>query len=81
MELLRARGEGKGSFVLAADTVVAVGRRILPKAEMTDEAANSLRLLSGRSHRVYSGITLVTPKGKCPSAAGGNPRALQAAVS
>ncbi len=64
VELLRARGEGGEAFVLAADTVVAVGRRMLPKAEMTDEAANSLRLLSGRSHRVYSGITLVTPSGK-----------------
>lgn len=64
IELLRARGEGGEAFILAADTVVAVGRRILPKAELTDEAANSLRLLSGRSHRVYSGITLVTPAGK-----------------
>ncbi|MEX0344784.1 MAG: Maf-like protein [Rhizobiaceae bacterium] len=64
IELLRARGEGGEAFVLAADTVVAVGRRILPKAEMTDEAANSLRLLSGRSHRVYSGIALVTPAEK-----------------
>lgn len=64
IELLKARGEGGEAFVLAADTVVAVGRRILPKAELTDEAANSLRLLSGRSHRVYSGVTLVTPAGK-----------------
>ena len=62
-ELLHARGEGGESFILAADTVVAVGRRILPKAELTDEAANSLRLLSGRSHRVYSGICLITPSG------------------
>ncbi|HET9903726.1 MAG TPA: Maf-like protein [Xanthobacteraceae bacterium] len=51
------------AFVLAADTVVAVGRRILPKAELLDEAAQCLRLLSGRSHRVYTGICLVTPKG------------------
>src|SRR5690606_16597964 len=49
---------------LAADTVVAVGRRILPKAETLDEAANCLRLLSGRSHRVYSGICLITPEEK-----------------
>jgi septum formation protein len=48
--------------VLAADTVVAVGRRILPKAEVLDEAAQCLRLLSGRAHRVYTGICLVTPK-------------------
>ncbi|MGD9915719.1 MAG: Maf-like protein [Rhizobiaceae bacterium] len=53
-----------GAYVLAADTVVAVGRRILPKAEMIDEASNCLRLLSGRSHRVYSGICLITPGGK-----------------
>ncbi len=52
------------SLILAADTVVAVGRRILPKAEMADEASNCLRLLSGRSHRVYSGVCLVTPAGK-----------------
>lgn len=52
------------TFVLAADTVVAVGRRILPKAELLDEASNCLRLLSGRSHRVYTGLCLVTPGGK-----------------
>ncbi len=51
-----------GSYVLAADTVVAVGRRILPKADLLDEAAQCLRLLSGRNHRVYTGICLVTPK-------------------
>jgi septum formation protein len=51
-----------GAYILAADTVVAVGRRILPKAEMLDEAAQCLRLLSGRNHRVHSAICLVTPK-------------------
>jgi septum formation protein len=55
--------ELRGAYVLAADTVVAVGRRIMPKAEMLDEAAQCLRLLSGRNHRVYTGICLVTPKG------------------
>jgi len=54
--------ELKGSFILAADTVVAVGRRILPKAELLDQAAQCLRLLSGRNHRVYTAICLVTPK-------------------
>lgn len=53
-----------GAYLLAADTVVAVGRRILPKAEHADEASNCLHLLSGRSHRVYSGICLITPAGK-----------------
>jgi septum formation protein len=52
------------AFILAADTVVAVGRRILPKAETADEATDCLQLLSGRAHRVYTGICLVTPGGK-----------------
>jgi septum formation protein len=51
----------QGSYVLAADTVVAVGRRILPKAEYVDEASSALHLLSGRSHWVYTGICLITP--------------------
>ena len=51
-----------GAYILAADTVVAVGRRILPKAELLDEASQCLRLLSGRNHRVYTSICLVTPK-------------------
>jgi septum formation protein len=42
--------------------VVAVGRRILPKAELLDEAAQCLRLLSGRNHRVYTAVCVVTPK-------------------
>ncbi len=54
----------KGSYILAADTVVAVGRRILGKAEFADEASNSLHLLSGRSHWVYTGVCLVTPDRK-----------------
>lgn len=52
----------RGSYVLAADTVVAVGRRILPKAELVNEAEQCLRLLSGRNHRVYTGVCIVTPK-------------------
>jgi septum formation protein len=51
----------KDAYILAADTVVAVGRRILPKAEQIDEASNALYLLSGRNHRVFTGICLVTP--------------------
>jgi septum formation protein len=54
--------ELKGAYILAADTVVAVGRRILPKAELLDEASQCLRLLSGRVHRVYTAVCLVTPK-------------------
>jgi septum formation protein len=59
---VRADDELEGAYILAADTVVAVGRRILPKAELLDEAAQCLRLLSGRNHRVYTAICLVTPK-------------------
>ena len=54
-------------FVLAADTVVACGRRILPKAEDEKMAVSCLRLLSGRRHRVYGGICLITPDGKVHS--------------
>jgi septum formation protein len=53
-----------GSFVLAADTVVAVGRRILPKAEDAEAARRCLMLLSGRRHRVHGGVALVTPEGR-----------------
>jgi septum formation protein len=52
------------AFVLAADTVVACGRRILPKAESEDEARACLKILSGRRHHVYGGICLITPQGK-----------------
>ncbi|WP_114011586.1 Maf-like protein [Cohaesibacter intestini] len=53
-----------GSFILAADTVVAVGRRSLPKTELAEEAIQCLTLLSGRTHKVFTGVSLVTPKGK-----------------
>lgn len=51
------------ALFLAADTVVAQGRRILPKPETVDEAAACIRLLSGRSHRVYTGICLIGTRG------------------
>jgi septum formation protein len=60
-ERVRAQDEIKDAYILAADTIVAVGRRILPKPELLEEAASCLRLLSGRTHRVYSGLCLVTP--------------------
>ncbi len=50
--------------VLAADSVVAVGRRILPKAETEAEARRCLALLSGRRHRVLGGVAVVTAGGK-----------------
>ncbi len=62
LEAVRRDDDLDGAFILAADTVVAVGRRILPKAELETEAEQCLRLLSGRNHRVYTGIVLVTPK-------------------
>jgi septum formation protein len=52
-----------GAFVLAADTVVAVGRRILPKAEDEASARTCLALLSGRRHRVFGGVVLIDPTG------------------
>ena len=51
-------------FVLAADTVVACGRRSLAKAASIEEAQKFLQMLSGRSHRVYTGICLIAPGGK-----------------
>ena len=53
-----------GSLVLAADTVVAAGRRILPKTEDEDEARAALALLSGRRHQVLSAVTLVDSQGQ-----------------
>ncbi len=57
------RGDVGPCVVLAADTVVCVGRRILPKCEILDEAEDCLRLLSGRAHRVYTGLALISPSG------------------
>jgi septum formation protein len=50
-----------GAYILAADTVVACGRRILPKPIDVTTARSCLKLLSGRRHRVLSGIALVSP--------------------
>jgi septum formation protein len=66
--LARAKAEAvrvrhAGDFILAADTVVACGRRILGKPEDETAARGFLRLLSGRRHRVCGGICVVTPDG------------------
>ena len=53
-----------GAFILAADTVVACGRRILPKTEDEASARFCLELLSGRRHRVHGGIALASPDGR-----------------
>ncbi|MDI4666889.1 Maf-like protein [Xanthobacter autotrophicus] len=60
----RAKDAEMNALVLSADTVVAVGRRILPKPDLEDEAEACLRLLSGRTHRVYTGVCLVDAKGR-----------------
>ena len=62
-EKLQNDAEYKSAFILAADTVVGVGRQILPKAESEDVALDCLRLLSGRAHKVFTGVCLITPKG------------------
>jgi len=54
-----------GSFVLAADTVVSVGRRVLPKAADAAEVRACLALLSGRAHRVLTGLCAIAPDGRC----------------
>ena len=53
-----------GAFVLGADTVVALGRRLLPKAETPDEVRRCLQLLSGRAHRVLTGVCVAAPDGR-----------------
>ena len=53
-----------GELTLAADTVVAAGRRVLPKVETEAEARATLSLLSGRRHRVHSAVTLVDAEGR-----------------
>ena len=56
-------GRHASALILSGDTVVAAGRRILPKTEEEGEARACLALLSGRRHRVFSAITLVDDKG------------------
>jgi septum formation protein len=62
-KIAAARPEFAGAYIISADTVVSVGRRILPKCEIVDEAAQCLGLLSGRAHRVHTAVCLITPKG------------------
>ena len=56
--------KNKDAFILAADTVVGVGRRILPKAATPEDVRVFLRLMSGRRHHVYTGVALRTQDGK-----------------
>ena len=55
------------AFVLSADTVVALGKRILPKTETREQARRCLELLSGRSHQVITGIAVKRPSGEVAS--------------
>jgi len=63
----KARAVDAPGFVLAGDTVVAAGRRILPKTEEHDEARDCLNLLSGRRHIVLSSVVLRAPDGSTKS--------------
>ena len=68
LRLAREKAEAVGAqepeaIVLAADTVVAVGRRILPKVEDEETLRACMRLLSGRRHRVLTGVALAIPGG------------------
>ncbi|WP_321396680.1 nucleoside triphosphate pyrophosphatase [Emcibacter sp.] len=74
-QAVAALPENKTSYILASDTVVALGRRILGKPQDEREARKFLKMLSGRRHRVYSGLCLITPEGKILS------RAVMTAVS
>lgn len=59
-----AKARFPSDYILAADTVVGVGRRILPKTETTDEARVCLELLSGRAHDVLTGVAVAAPDGR-----------------
>jgi septum formation protein len=61
---IRREPELEDAFVLAADTVVAIGRLVLGKPEYLDEAAKALATLSGRTHKVYTAVCLITPEDK-----------------
>lgn len=67
LEMPLVRAFGTNVFVLGADTVVGLGRRILPKAETVEEVQDCLSLLSGRSHWVYSTVCLIAPGNRVSS--------------
>lgn len=59
----KVAGHNPENIILAADTVVGVGRRILPKAETLEQAKYCLDLLSGRGHRVFTGVAVIKADG------------------
>lgn len=73
LRLAEAKGQAisaPGAFVVAADTVVGVGRRILPKAESEADVRGCLKLLSGRTHDVFTGVSVIAPDGRSASRVG-----------
>ena len=64
---IKVASENTDAIILAADTVVGVGRRILPKTETVDEARKCLELMSGRGHRVFTGIAAIKANGELTS--------------
>jgi septum formation protein len=60
----RVAARNPAAFVVAADTVVAVGLRVLPKVETVEEGRACLELLSGRAHRVLTGVSVCAPDGR-----------------
>ncbi|HUE64775.1 MAG TPA: nucleoside triphosphate pyrophosphatase [Rhizomicrobium sp.] len=64
---VEAEWNGNPAFILAADTVVAVGRRILPKAADDEEVRTCLKRLSGRRHKVITAVALISPHGRLRS--------------
>ena len=64
---VEAEWNGNPAFILAADTVVAMGRRILPKAADDEEVRTCLKRLSGRRHKVITAVALISPQGRLRS--------------
>ena len=64
LEAAASRRSGDASYILSADTVVACGRRILPKAETPEAVRECLEMLSGRRHQVITAVALKPPAGK-----------------
>lgn len=60
---VKIAGQSPDNIILAADTVVGVGRRILPKTETIDQAKKCLELMSGRGHRVFTGVAVIKANG------------------
>jgi len=66
---IKVASENPDCIILAADTVVGVGRRILPKTETPDQARKCLKMMSGRGHRVFTGVAVINPGGEMISRA------------